>query len=121
MYHISIPESVTDLEEKTEPIHCLSEEPLVPLHEFQNIQVAHSDEPCDEHVIPMQLLSMSLNLLQRLDEEKREQEELDPTIIRQVSTLFLSSDMNKVKSIQSKLKQYIEENSLGLSFSFLII
>jgi len=58
----------------------------------------------------MQLLNMSLSLLQRLNEDRKEQEELDPTIIRKVSTLFLSNDINKVSSIESKLKQYIEEN-----------
>ena len=68
----------------------------------------------------MQLLNMSLSLLQRLNEDRKEQEELDPTIIRKVSTLFLSNDINKVSSIESKLKQYIEENRLGFSFSFII-
>ena len=120
IYHITIPEAVIDTEEPIDPVHCLSEEPPVPFHEFQDIQVAHSDEPSEEHIIPIQLLNMSLSLLQKLNEEKKEQDKLDPTIIRKVSTLFLCNDTKKVSSIQSKLKQYIEDNRLGFVFSSII-
>lgn len=78
----------------------------MPLEEVQ----CYSDEPIEGYTVPLSLLSISLGMLRQM---KRRKEELDPSVCRSVSSLFLSNDVSTIDRTQQQLQNYVIQNPLG--------
>ena len=72
-----------------------------------------SEDGCDNREDHNHMLSISLSLLQQLNECKESNPKLDPKITQYVSTLFLSSNPSEIHEIQQILITYIRTNPIG--------
>ena len=72
-----------------------------------------SEDGCDHREDHRHMLSISLSLLQKLNEWKEDNLSLDPKITQYVSSLFISSDPSEIHEIQQKLITYIQTNPIG--------
>ena len=74
-----------------------------------------SEDGCDSREDHKHMLSISLSLLQQLNEWKEDNINLDPKVTQYVSSLFISSDPFEIHKIQQRLITYIQTNPIGYS------